>query len=255
MSETTKVTENTTTPVEDTFTLNVDANEPFSPIEESMFIDTNKLCSLVSVLMRPAFPDFYGSSFEVIPGTNNYMIALYFDHIDRGDCNETAVTKNSNDSSANNKTLRATRNYANRLREGDRYHITKKGSDIISELLYSPKTIRASIYEGNPMNPVPKWSNICGEVSENTYGAVPRQLTKVSYLDPVKLIEKIYGTTTADGKKYEYGVELKRSLPGYTPSGVNTNFMLRVGRVTVEEVINLANQFGFQYSQNLNIIR
>lgn len=240
----------------DPFKIVVDEHETFDYIMKSAFTNTTKFCELACNLFRGIFADFYGLTFEVVPGTNNYMVSAYFDHIDHGD-DRTAVSKDAQDiNKVKNTVLRSTRNYARRLTEGDKYQVTEDGASALADFLFDPSLNRGIYTKDGDVN----WNKLCSEVADGAgYGAVPRQLTKISFIDPTKLAAAIYGSEDENGNKLVYGVDIKRSMPSFntfTGNAVGTNgFILQISVISESKVIELCNEAGICFQNNLNIIR
>lgn len=234
--------------------ITIEEHENFDYIMKSLFTNTTKFCELAKNLFEGVFEDFYGLSFDVIPGTNSYAVSAYFDHLDHDGI--VAVSKDAEDEKTKNSTLRRTRSYSRRLSEGDRYHVTADGSSALSDFLFDPSVNRSIYTKDGEVN----WSKICTEVADGAgYGAVPRQLTKISFIDPAKLVEAIYGSTDENGKKLVYGVEIKRSMQSFNAftgnMGCTTGYILQISVISETNVIELCNECGIGFQGNLNIIR
>ena len=241
---------------EEKYTLEVTSHEPFNPITSSMYIDSRDLCKKASDLFKLAFADCYGSTFDLVPGTQNFMISLYFDHDNHGD-QIVAVSKDALNDNTVNSTLRRTRRFQNQLLNGDHFSITKQGMEAIAPFMFGINQMN-HIYKGGRFNNGKAeidWEKVCSETADSTYGynGSPRQLTKISFIDPDKLIEMIFGNNSEEGDKYVYTSRILRSLPSF--GGGNTNFKIEVQRIAEKNVIDLANQMGLGYQAGLNIIR
>ncbi len=232
------------------YEIEIEGNEPFDYIEEAIYTTSNDLCAKVSEIFKELYADCYGASFDVVPGTNIFAISLYFDHLDHAEGEVVAVSKNVGSNNTKNSTLRKTRTFWSNLQEGDRYHVTEAGEQI-GKFLYSSSEIRKSLYENNGK---PKWAAICAEVANPGIG-MQQQLTKISYINPRKIVEAIYGSKTAEGDQLEYTVEMKRSVPSYSNGAASANYILHVGRVKQRNIMELAAKCGIQFQQGLNIIR
>ena len=236
------------------FVISVDEHEKFDHISDSKFVSSTDFCGLVSQLFN-IYADFEGCSYEVVPGTNSHMIALYFNHKLAGtdtvleDGRGIAITKDAGVSARNN-TLRSTRNFLNRYNNGDRFFLTEDAKSGLAPFLFDQNR---SLYKANgEVN----WDKVVQEVADGNYG-MPQQYTKVSFIDPAKVAEMIYGKVDEDGTKWVYGVRVLRSVPTISIGGSNvtTNFMLAIERVCENEVFKLAQSLGVGVNSGLNIIR
>lgn len=265
MSEENKVTENTTTNAENNsapkqeekYKIEVASHEPFDPIMSAKYINSSALCKLVSDLFKASFADCYGSTFDPIPGSQNYTISLYFDHDDHGNAIR-AVTKEDTTDTTVNSTLRRTRNFSRRIFDGDHYNVTKEAMEALTPFMYGPNIFNHIYKNSNRHGGFTgeiNWKNVMSETADSSYGynGCPRQLTKISFLDPDKLIEAIFGSLSDDGEKYVYTSRILRSMPSF--GGGNADYKLEIQRIAERHVIDLANQMGLGYQAGLNIIR
>ena len=237
------------------FKIVVTSHEPFNDIVKSELIRSQDLCKLTSELFKAAYEDFYGCTFEVVPGTNFGMFCLFFDHIDRPEGSRIAVSRNAELSNIKNDTLRRTRSYQHRVSEGDRYTPTPAGDSGIKDFLFDNTVIRRNIFDksGNV-----KWADICISVADesNGYGVQNQQLTKISFIDPLKVIETIYGSIDPDtNDKVAYDLKIKVSLPSLNHGSPSTNFLLQIDRLNENAVRKAAADCGLAMSSYMNIVR
>ena len=120
----------------------LDFKEDFS----GKFLTSNELCKLTNEIFRAAFADYVGSQFELVNGMP--MISLYFDHAKTK--NGTYACERVGAKQSGNNVIDRTRSRDQQLREGDRYHLTEDGIDVIKVLL-SPRFYN----QGKP-----NWKNI-----------------------------------------------------------------------------------------------
>lgn len=268
MSEEAKVTtEDTKTTAENSaqqeqkdekYKIEVASHEPFNAIVSAVYVNSSALCKLVSDLFKASFADCYGSTFDLIPGTQNYTISLYFDHDDHGNAVVATSKEDSNDSTVNS-TLRRTRNFSRRILDGDRYNATKEAIEALTPFMFGPEVIGHIYKNSNNRHGFNSreinWKNVVSETADSSYGynGIPRQLTKISFLDPDKLIAAIFGSVSDEGEKYVYTSRILRSMPAF--GGGNADYKLVIQRLAEHNVIDLANQFGLGYQAGLNIIR
>ena len=148
MSDETKVTEgvveNTTETTNQEYRIEVASHETFNYLTKTSYIDSVSLCKKVSDLFKAAYADCYGSTFDVVPGQNAFMISLYFDHDNHGD-DVVAVSRDATTSNERNSTLKRTRSFARRLAEGDRFHITQDGISGLTPFMMEAMMLDSSI--------------------------------------------------------------------------------------------------------------
>ena len=253
MSEATNVTG--ATEKKEPFSIVIEENEKFAHIMDSKFMSSGELCGVISSLLKNVYADFEGCVLEIPQGTNVPTISVFFNHkeIRPDSVLPAACSKDVTDNKTKNATLRSTRVFQNRLINGDHFYLTDEGKEGLESLVMDNR----NFYNKNRSI---NWGKITAEVADSTtYGAPmpPMQYTKVSFLDPAKLMELIFGKKDEDGTTWVYGVRIIRSVPTVSMFGSTAanSFMLAVERVCEEEVIRLSQQMGLAVSSGLNIIR
>ena len=176
----------------------LDFKEDFS----GKFLTSNELCKLTNEIFRAAFADYVGSQFELVNGMP--MISLYFDHAKTK--NGTYACERVGAKQSGNNVIDRTRSRDQQLREGDRYHLTEDGIDVIKVLL-SPRFYN----QGKP-----NWKNIVSDVADRTATSMYQpqqiqQLTKVVGIDPKAICKLIYGEKE-DDSFLDYDVVVKANL-------------------------------------------
>ena len=251
---------NNTTVVEDAkskFVINelITEHEKFEHIADRKFISSTDLCTMVSAVLQNVYSDYEGCNFDILPGSNIPIIKVYFNHRNQvkktadGEELPFACTKENTDTKTVNTTLRSTRSYNSRLLNGDRYFLTEEGRGLGEFVIDAPnfKTKDNEVI----------WNKITSEVADGNF-ASNQQYTMVTALSAAKIVEAIFGRTDADGISWVYDVFILRSIPSYTmfSQGVSTaGYMLSIERVSENEVLKLAKQFGLSLNSGLNIIR
>ena len=244
---------------EEEYRISVAENEKFDYLTQTKYIDSNELCKKISDIFKFAFADCYGCTFDPVPGANTFMISLYFDHDNHGDDEVLAVSRDVDQDNTKNATLRRTRSYGRRLFEGDHYRITKSGISALTPFMMDQYDARA-IYKNSNKNygrSEINWDKVVSETADSSYGYgnVPRQLTKISFLDINKIVELIYGDTNEEGQKLKYGVQIIRSTPSIMGGVSVGSYMLAINCISEDNLFALARRFGFGVQAGLNIIR
>ena len=231
MSENATKTENT----REKYSVKVDPVN-FAADYEGKFISSIDFCRLTGEYFRAAFADYEGCSFDIQNGVPS--ISLYFTH------NEVTGTRavNRMDKKESGSTLLdKTRSRDLMYREGDRYYITDDGIDIISGLLMP------SLYNGGKIN----WKNIVSDIVDRNNGNFymnphPRQITKISGIDPRNICSLIYGTKDETGDNVDYGVRVVGDLSirnGLMPQAVS-NYALSIDRAHTGNLTKTYESFG-----------
>ena len=232
------------------FEIVVEEHEKFAHIMDAKYLSSTELCGIISGLFKEIYADYEGCTFDIPKGTNIPTISLFFNHrdVNLGSL-PTACSKDVVDEKTKNATLRSTRSFQHRVNNGDRFFLTDEGKEGLAPFVLDSKNFYQK--DGNV-----NWGKIVTDVADLNTG-VPMQYTKVSFIDPAKIMELIFGKKDADDTSWIYGVRIIRSIPTFSVVGAvaSENFMLAIERVCEEEVIRLSNQLGLAVTSGLNIIR
>lgn len=199
---------------------------PFTAEFEGNHTTSNEFCLTANEYFREVFADFHGSTFDIVNGAPT--LSLYFDHPHVEEGKHYGVERLSG-KTVGNSVIDKTRNRDRQLREGDRYHITEDGKDIITPLLI-PR-----LYNQGKVN----WGNIVSDIIDNTAATYyqPQQnikhLTKIIGIDPRAVLTIFHG-----GNPNDYSVEVKTDLSrtmGMMMQG-NSNYMLAITKASLENI-------------------
>ena len=236
----------------------------FGGICSDKYIRSDKFAKLVHEIFKKTYADAYGATFDMIPGTNRFMLSLYFDHdIHDGSSLPCALTKVAENEQTENATLNSIRQLQRRNTEGDKYHLTEEGKVGIRKFLFDQRNI-SKIYKSNGYNKIDvNWKEATAEVYDPVYGSnFPKQLTKVSFLDCEKLAALIWGNKENPEANdmddaIEYGVSAIKNFPNvYGGVSSNTDYLLQIKRISRKNLMDLCQSFGLGGIQHgLNIIR
>lgn len=240
----------------DPFRIRLDDHDDFNPIAEEKFITSNVFCKSISDIFHQVYADYEGCTFDVNPNQRIFTISLYFNHRDTtGSDLYPACSKEYSDAKAKNDTVRQLRNRDYRLNNGEAYHLTEEGKSGIAEFLCPFDFLFQK-------NGEVRWNKCVADIADPqaqyVYGAPRSQLTKVGYIDPVKMANLIYGDVEKDtGKHFVYNVRVAGSLPPVVnmgPNAVPSDYMIAIEKISAENTEKLAKECGFSFSSGLNII-
>ena len=243
---------------EEEFKIEILDHEDFTPISDVKYLSSTDFCKSASALFKSVFADFEGCELKPVQGTNNIMLALYFNHKDySGSDMPVALSKDANTSNSTNETLRSFRNFQSRINNGDRYYLTPEAKSSLGDLLMNINVVR------NKNNNGINWAKVSTETAEqaNTWSFSPMmiQYTVVNYIDPAKVAGLIYGKEEDENNKpkWEYMFNIMHSLPTIDIQQSNNpaNWMLQITRVSVEETFKLAAMYGLSVRNGLHIVR
>lgn len=226
-------------------------HERFNSIQSTVFISSTELCQKISEWFKATYVDFYGCTFE-ISQQGRPFISLFFDHAEASDeARPNAITKKKPEKDrVQNETVLRIRENDRRNYSGDKWYLTEEGSQGLDDYVSNQMI--------NSKNGNVQWEKITAEVSmaSNYFGQPPTIYTKISMIDPEKLITEIYGSTDEDGNNLVYGLRVLRSLPQMLMNGsFQPQFMCAIDCVAEKEVVALCNKLGIAPTGNLDIIR
>jgi hypothetical protein len=241
------------------FTIELTEHESYDAIAQSMYLTSTELCHYTSDLFRSVFADFEGCVFETINQGKGMpvmpTISLFFNH-KPAVAGEVRACELPGANSTGSTVIDAMHQRDRRLTIGDRYHITQDGKDVFETLLFP------YLYNNGKIN----WGQIVSECTENAtqssmfaYGGYHQpQYTKISGIDPNRLVDLIFGNKDKDGNKVEYNVSILTVLnpAQYANIGsTNMNYLLNISRVSEKELDELCNKMGLGNMFGARIIR
>lgn len=220
----------------------------FEPDYSGKFVSSLDFCKLTNEYFRAAFVDFEGCTFEMANGMPT--VSLYFNH--NKDVEGVHACERVADKIVGNSIIDRTRGRDLQMKEGDRYHITDDGIDVIKPLLSG-----RFFNQGKP-----NWKQIVTDVTDraaaNYYQPQNvRQLTKIIGIDPRSICSLIYGNKDEEGNYIDYGIEVKGDLTiksGLMPGIQNPNYALAITKAYNGNITKTYEKFGINTAGS-NIVR
>lgn len=239
--------------------LTIEEHDEFDPIVGVKYLSAKELCETVSSIFKVLFGDFEGCTLAGIPGSNQIEIKLFFNHTNGKPGMAMCCSKEIDEDGTKNSLLLKTRRYNSRMTQGDRYFVTEEGKATLAPLLINNKALLQN-------NGTINWGKVCSEVADTSsqyaFEQMRQQYTAISFIDPVKLIELIYGDRTVDQSgnehKWVYNLRVINSIPTLTlQNNANSpmNWMLGIDRISEEETEKLAKRYGLSMSNGLDMVR
>ena len=242
----------------------------FEPTMDTIMMKSTGLCNLANELFSEIYIDYEGSTVEIIHGTNQLMLCLFFNHRDytnqlnsKKDPNSLpllAMSKDIDEKNIKNSTLRSIRTMDRRQMEGDRFYPTKDGADGLKDFIF-PQHVISSIYKKHEGRMIPNWKKIVTEVADPNTRAFScfenQQFTKACFIDPIMVVSAIYGKKCSDGTSWEYNVRIVSSLPGINGfnGGRDNNWLVAIERYSENKIFKLARDLNLTVPSGLNIQR
>lgn len=224
-------------------TIEVVSHPKFEGDMKTNIVSSIDMADIISSLFAPAFADYYGCRVCVNDGHTNPAIAnsmpfgtLYVDLFfkDNGEVPEDSkiwkniVPRGSDNSGRNDLGARFAR--VNGANNGRAYEVTKQTFEALEEFML----------QGNRTN----W-NIHTQEIVSTMGVYGKEeaVTCISGLNLNKIITKIYGSKTDEGR-YEYVASISTMIPGKTQ-----DFIMQVCQLDLSAVRSLQKTLGI-YNPN-----
>lgn len=221
----------------------------FEASYSGLFMSSLDFCKLTNEYFRAAFGDYVGSTFDMTQ--SGPMISLYFSHLK--DVNGIRACDRITSKTTGSTILDRTRGRDLQMKEGDRFHITDDGIDIIKPLL-------ASRYfnQGKP-----NWKNIVVDIVDNNAQSYYQpqnvtHLTKIIGIDPRNICALIYGTKDSEGNYIDYGIDVKADLSirsGLIPGQQQSNYALAITKAYSGTIAKTYEKLGIGFAGGSNIVR
>lgn len=208
----------------------------FNADAEVKIITSNELCRLVNQYFKAGFADYEGCIFEMSQGAPS--ITLVFNH-GKHDEDKTYAVDMMADKKVGNSVLEKSRMYDRLVKEGDRYHITEDGMDIIKPLLL-PR-----YFNNGKVN----WGVVVTDYVDRqaTYYGPQNgvQLTRIIGIDPKAICRILYGKKQGDSY-LDYAVEVKADLSTHNGFGISSpNYVLNITKAYNEHIKKTYEKLGF----------
>ena len=246
---------NTNNPNNKPLRIDVDTPEKFEELAATSLTTTQKLAKRINKLFSSVFVDYHGSIVYCTAGNGNtnpnqqFMVELHFKPVAIGsvdtDDRVRAFAPIEEQSQNNVDLVAKLQSIYGSLNTSERFKLTSEGAQILSEFMLPGTNV-------NPWKPE-TYAQFKSEYQENQlYGQSP-VMVKISGLDLIRLIKKIYGFKNSNGKKVDYGV-----IP-YGPITPNinnqmmqsaANWRVMIMQIDAEKTLDLASEFGIIPANN-----
>ena len=207
----------------------------FEADAESMTLTSEELCALTNEFFKAAFADYAGCKFEASQGQP--VMSLYFDHVKHAEDDAKYYACDMVGSKTSGSTvIDRTRNYDRLVKEGDRYHLTDDGKDVIQPLLLPRFANRRNLNWGDIVADFVDRSNVSYFNPMNGGNA----MTKVMYIDPNAICAKLFGD-----KGFSYSVQIRGDLYAFRNGfGGAANYVLNILKVDNDVITKTYKKLG-----------
>lgn len=234
--------------------LDVTETEKFEKLAATTMETTQRLAKRINKLFSTAFADYHGSVVYCTAGNGNtnpnqqFMVELHFKPVYAND----VVTPDGRvrafvpveQNAANGDIVAGIKNVWGTWRTSARFKLTDEAAQILSEFIVPGVNI-------DPWKPS-SYDQLKSEYQDNQmYGQSP-VMVKISGLDLIKLIKKIYGYKNEAGKRVDYGVIPYGPVTPLNNQMVqNTaNWRVMIMQIDQEKTFDLASEFGLIPANN-----
>jgi hypothetical protein len=221
--------------------------EKFEKIASTTLETTQKLAKRINKLFSAAFADYHGSIVYSIAGNGNngpqFMVEVHFKPLPKGavPASDSRVrafkpideVNNPSDVVANLKSIYGTfRNTA------AKFELTPEGAEILSEFMLPGTNV-------DPFKPSSYNAFKSEYVDAPQFGQSPI-LARITNLDLTKLVRKIYGSKSAEGRRVDHGVSPYGPVMPVNNQAVATtaNWRVAIMQIDAEKTFDIASELG-----------
>lgn len=225
--------------------------EKFDSIARTTFETTQRLAKRINKLFSTAFVDYHGSVIYNVAGNGNatfnqqFMVEIHFKPLTVGSVapNDTRVRAfKPIDESAGDKSnvLAGVKSIYNNFRSTAKFELTAEGAEILSEFMLPG--VKVDPFKPSTYDPLK-----AEYVDTPQYGQSPI-MVKITSLDIIKLIKKIYGNKNEAGNRVDYGIipygpvaPLNNANPMVQSSA---NWRLQILQINADKTFDMASEMG-----------
>ena len=228
--------------------LEITTPERFDKLAATTLTTTQKLAKRINKLFSSAFLDYHGSVVYCTAGNGNvapyqqFMVELHFKPVPVGNVSageDRVRAFKPIEEVKGDDIVASLKNIYGSMRTSARFQLTEDAAQILSEFMLPGLNI-------DPWKPS-SYDQVKGEYQDNVmYGQSPI-MVKITGLDLVALIRKIYGFKNESGQRVDYGV-----IPyGPVTPNINNqmvqsaaNWRVMIMQIDKDKTFDLASEFG-----------
>lgn len=226
----------------------------FPELIETSYVDTVGCCSLINNLLRPIFPDYFGSKIEIAQNKQLITSIFFVDkNIDPGEGQFKAIeqfaTKDKLNSDVDTRIQLFNRTHAN-IKRQNMLQLTKEAKDMLFDIVP-----RQAFDNKGKVN----WNNITTEGSAPIGGMFNNQIYLQVTIDLSRVLKIVYGSKAEDGGNLSYQIIIGNPInPMRAMSGavMANKWQMFIMRINDKDVDALANEYGYiaMGGNNLGIV-
>ena len=235
--------------------LEITTPEKFENLAATTMETTQRLAKRINKLFSTAFADYHGSVVYCTAGNGNtnpnqqFMVELHFKPVYAGGIETSDGRVRAfvpiEENTGNGDIIAGLKSVYGTMRTSARFKLTDEAAQILSEFMLPGTNV-------DPWKPA-TYDQLKAEYQDNQlYGQSP-VMVKISGLDLIRIIKKIYGYKNASGKRVDYGV-----IPyGPVTPNINNqmiqnaaNWRVMIMQIDAEKTLDLASEFGIIPANN-----
>lgn len=218
--------------------------QEFDGVLKTKLTTTTDLAKTLNKIFKPVFSDYVGSL--ILPNQmGGFDTVVYFK--DSGIKDERAKAIQHLVQQANNGQLTMSERIQNintRYRNKT-YDLTRDCKDVFKEFMITERNNNKKI----------NWNRYVVEKTEPNYNGYSVYV-QLNGIDIMKIIRKLYGGTSKDGKRIDYSMRLERGLGVVNNNGLYTNYLVSIMQLDTREVEKIAQSVGMvPLANNIPMVR
>lgn len=224
--------------------------EKFEKLAATTMETTQKLAKRINKLFSIAFADFYGSAVYCTAGNGNvapyqqFAVELHFKPMSVGSLapgdSRVRAFKPIEEGTTKSDVVAGLKSIYGNLRSTAKFQLTEQAAEILSEFMLPGVNI-------DPFKPS-SYDQFKAEYQDpQQYLGQAPIMVKINCLDLAKLIKKIYGAKTEDGKPVDYGIiPYGPVAPSVNNQMVqnNMNWRVLIMQIDKDKTFDIASEFG-----------
>lgn len=217
--------------------------QEFDGVLKTKLTTTTDLAKMVNQIFKPVFSDFVGSL--ILPNQmGGFDTVVYFRDSGIKDERTTAIQQLIQQGNHNQLTMSERIKNMNTRYKNKTYDLTRDCKDIFKEFMVTERN-------GKKIN----WNKYIVEKAEPNYNGYSVYV-QLNGIDIMKIIRKLYGGTSKDGKRTDYSMRLERGLGIVNNNNLYTNYLVSIMQLDTREVEKIAQSVGMvPLANNIPMVR
>lgn len=235
--------------------IQVTEHQKFEKLASTTMETTQRIAKRINALFLPVFADYHGAVVYSTAGNGNvnpnqqFMVELHFKPMALGSVpsdGRVRAFKPIEEGTAKSDVVAGLKNIYGSLRTSAKFQLTEEASQILSEFMLPGINV-------DPFKPSTFDACKAEYLDTPQYGQTPI-MVKVLQLDLTKLIRKIYGSKSEEGKRVDYGIipygPVMPTMNNQMQAVSVANWRVVIMQIDAEKTFDIASEFGLIPSGN-----